>query len=104
MAKRVTEPWYHPPVEERCALCGRVVPDDQRDKHHLIPKSEGGKETAVLHRICHRQIHALFTESELAHDYATIDALMTNDAIRRFVKWVRNKPPGFYERTRRSKR
>ena len=26
MAKRAPEPWYHPPQEEICALCGRAVP------------------------------------------------------------------------------
>lgn len=103
MPKRTIEPWYRPPaLDETCALCGRVIPAAQRDEHHLIPKSRGGRETTALHRICHRQLHALFTESQLATQYSTIDALLANDAVRNFVRWVRKKPPGFYERTRRS--
>ena len=87
-----------------CALCGRPVPASQRDEHHLVPKSEGGKLTVTLHRICHRQIHALLTESELAASYASPEALLSHPELARFVRWVRTKPDGFYERTRKSHR
>ncbi|GAB5095820.1 HNH endonuclease [Caballeronia sp. LP006] len=104
MAKPAPEPWYRPLPEETCALCGRPVPASERDLHHLVPKSQGGRQTAVLHRICHRQLHALFTEKELAQRFATIDALMQDEAVRSFVDWVRTKPNSFYQRTRRSAR
>lgn len=102
MAKRVPEPWYRPPEDVVCALCGRPVPPSERDLHHLVPKSQGGKETVVLHRICHRQLHALFSEKELAQRYRTIDDLLAHEAVRGFVEWVKTKPNGFYERTRRA--
>ena len=70
----------------------------------LVPRSRGGTQKQVLHRICHRQVHALFTETELARDYATVQALLAHPDVARFVAWVRNKPPGFMERTRRSSR
>ncbi|SAK81370.1 hypothetical protein AWB79_05324 [Caballeronia hypogeia] len=103
MAKRAPEPWYHPPQEEICALCGRAVPLVERDLHHLVPKSQGGKQTAVLHRICHRQLHALFSEKELAQHYSTVEELLAHEAVRSFVDWVRTKPDGFYQRTRRAR-
>jgi hypothetical protein len=103
LAKRVPEPWYLPPQQERCALCGRPVPSGQRDLHHLVPRSQGGRQTVVLHRICHRQLHALFSEAELAEHYASVDALLANEDVQRFVKWVRTRPDGFYERTRKSR-
>lgn len=103
MAKRTPEPWFHPPQEEVCALCGRLVPAAERDLHHLVPKSQGGRQTAVLHRICHRQLHALFSEKELAQQYSTVDALLAHEAVRSFVDWVKTKPNGFYQRTRRSR-
>lgn len=87
-----------------CRLCGRVIEAAHLDLHHLVPKSEGGRETVPLHRICHRQIHALLTEKELARDYASIEALLSHPAIARFVAWVRRKPPGFSERTAKSQR
>lgn len=87
-----------------CPLCDRVIPKSQQDEHHLIPKSHGGRHTTVLHRICHRQIHAIFTETELARQYNTIDQLKLHDDMVGFVKWVRLKPDNFFERTRKSRR
>lgn len=87
-----------------CPLCERPIPDDQKDAHHLVPKSRGGRHTQYLHRICHRQIHALLTETELARDYATVEALQAHPDLARFVAWVRNKPDDFHERTRKSQR
>jgi hypothetical protein len=55
-------------------LCDRVIPPAQRDAHHLVPKSKGGRQTEFLHRVCHRQVHALLTETELARQYASVEA------------------------------
>lgn len=87
-----------------CPLCERPIPDSQKDAHHLVPKSKGGKHTEYLHRICHRQIHALFTETELAKHYNHVDALLAHPEMARFVAWVKNRPDDFYERTRKSQR
>jgi hypothetical protein len=92
------------PVTPVCPLCDRPVPASQADAHHLVPRSKGGKHTLVLHRICHRQIHALLTETELARGYCTVEALRAHPGLAAFVRWVRNKPPEFIERTRKSQR
>jgi hypothetical protein len=84
---------------EYCPLCKRPLPE-KPSKHHLVPKTFKGKETVLLHRICHRQIHANFTQRELLNYYHTIDRLLENENIRKFVKWVRNKPHEFHARTR----
>lgn len=96
--------WYEEPEPDICPICGRPIPDDQRDEHHLIPKSRGGRQTRLLHRICHRQIHALFSEAELEKSYPTVEALLSHPEIGKFVAWVRKKPPGFYDGTKRSNR
>lgn len=87
-----------------CPLCDRPIPPSQRDAHHLVPKSKGGRETTWLHRICHRQIHALFTETELQRHYASVSALREHVEMARFLQWVRRKPDDFFERTRKSDR
>ena len=87
-----------------CPLCERPIPEAQKDAHHLVPKSRGGRRTAYLHRICHRQIHALFTEAELARQYHHVEALLAHPEMARFVAWVRTKPEAFYERTHKSQR
>ncbi len=93
-----------PVPETPCPLCGRPIPDSQKDAHHLVPKSKGGQATESLHRICHRQIHALLNETELARQYNTVDSLLAHPEVNRFVRWVQNKPPDFYERSRKSQR
>ena len=87
-----------------CPLCGREIPFNQRDAHHLIPKSKGGRKTEFMHRICHRQIHALFTETELASNYCSIEQLLTHPEIEKFVLWIKTKPKHFNERTYKSQR
>lgn len=65
------------------------------DEHHLVPKSKGGKKTVCLHRICHDQIHSIFTDSQLAKKFSTIEAIVEDPAMHTFVTWVKSKPPGF---------
>ncbi|MFN8299365.1 MAG: HNH endonuclease [Chitinophagales bacterium] len=81
-----------------CPLCGRPV-EGRSSKHHLVPKSKGGKheDTVLMHHICHNKIHSLFTEREIQVHYNTIDKLMANEEIQRFVKWVSKKPNDFYD-------
>lgn len=92
------------PADVRCPLCERKIPAAQRDAHHLIPKSKGGRHTEYLHRICHRQIHALFTETELARQFNSVEALLAHPDMASFVAWVKTKPDEFMERTRKSQR
>jgi 5-methylcytosine-specific restriction endonuclease McrA len=95
----------HPSAEVLiCPLCNRPIPESEKDAHHLVPKSKGGRETQYLHRVCHRQIHALLTETELARSYNHVEALLAHPDIARFVAWIQTKPDNFYERTRKSQR
>lgn len=87
-----------------CPLCERKIPPSQRDAHHLVPKSKGGRQTEYLHRICHRQIHALFTETELARQFNSVEALLAHPDDALFVTWVKSKPADFMQRTRKSQR
>ncbi|MCB2131832.1 MAG: HNH endonuclease, partial [Rhodobacteraceae bacterium] len=55
--------------------------------------------TVLLHEICHREIHAAFSETELARNYATIAALRAHPRISGFAAWVARRPPAFRSRT-----
>ena len=82
-----------------CPLCGRpLIPGPSVNRHHLVPKTYGGRETVEIHRICHNKIHAVFTEKQLAREYDTFDKLLEDEQIRTFVAWVRKKAPDFYSR------
>ncbi|MFP4271348.1 MAG: HNH endonuclease [Alphaproteobacteria bacterium] len=74
------------------------------DRHHLVPKTEGGRDTVVMHRICHRKIHSVLSERELATGYADLAALKAHPEIARFVRWVRRKPAEFHKRTEPARR
>jgi len=73
-----------------------------KSRHHLVPATEGGKEAIGLHRICHDFIHATFHENELRDTYNTIEALLREERVQKFVKWVRKKPVDFYTPTKMS--
>jgi len=91
------------PEPTLCPLCERVIPDDQQEKHHLVPKSKGGKITVCLHHVCHRQIHAIFTDGQLAKTFNTIPAMLEDPAIQKFVAWIKSKPPGFSDSAKESR-
>ncbi|NBP73462.1 MAG: HNH endonuclease [Alphaproteobacteria bacterium] len=86
----------------QCPICRRPL-GGKSEKHHLVPKSEGGRETIAVHPICHRKIHSLFSERELAVAYDTPEALRAHPEMGRFIKWVSKRPPDFHRRTRRKR-
>jgi 5-methylcytosine-specific restriction endonuclease McrA len=51
-----------------CELCRRHVPRRLITQHHVKPKSEGGKHShkTPLCKPCHKQVHATFSNKELA--------------------------------------
>lgn len=73
------------------------------NQHHPVPRSRNGRGTVALHRICHAAIHATLSEKELERQYNTIERLREHPRLRRFIVWVRRKPPEFRVRTRRAR-
>ena len=75
-----------------CQLCDRQVPEIT--EHHLIPKEKGGKnyETAMLCKMCHNQIHALYTNKELAARLFSIPRLKNDENIKRYLKFIVKMP------------
>ena len=98
------EGWYKPALIPMCPLCEREIPPSQSDDHHLVPRLKGGKETTAMHRVCHRQIHALFSEAELAKKYNTVEALLAVPEVQKFVNWVKTKPIDFCDGAKMSNR
>jgi hypothetical protein len=97
--------WHFQQAIANCPLCGRILPAGTSvDEHHLIPRSQGGKEKHRIHRICHRKIHATLTEKELANEYSTWDALKRHDDLQTFIKWVAKKPAVFMDNSRKTSR
>ncbi|MFC1705515.1 HNH endonuclease [Planctomycetota bacterium] len=80
-----------------CPLCGRpMASGPSLNKHHLTPKTFGGREIRWIHRVCHAKIHSLFTERELQKEFDSFERLREYPEIRKFIAWVRKKPSDFY--------
>ncbi|WP_174730707.1 HNH endonuclease [Mesobacillus harenae] len=79
-------------LDGRCELCGREPV--QTTVHHLIPKEMGGTfgTTADLCLPCHKQIHALFFNKELAENFHSITALQEEPRIRKYIRWIKKQP------------
>lgn len=87
--------------EERpcCWLCGRPL-GRRVEWHHPVPKSRGGRDRVALHPICHRTIHAAFSNAELARIGADRDRIAADPAVARFIAWISDKPTDFHAPTR----
>ncbi len=84
-----------------CPICQReLIEGDSIDEHHLIPRTFKGKETIVLHKVCHRKLHSAITEREMLNFYNTVEALLEHPEIQKFVKWVSKKDPEYYSGSR----
>jgi hypothetical protein len=87
--------------EPICPLCLRPIPADvAQSLHHLIPRLKGGSggPRVLLHHVCHKEVHARFTETELARTFSTVEALRESDRLAPFLAWVAKRPPGFLSR------
>jgi 5-methylcytosine-specific restriction endonuclease McrA len=84
-----------------CAMCGR---ERQLTFHHLIPRKNHKNKwfkkkytKEALHqgvdvcRSCHNKIHQVFDEKELGKEYNTLEKIMSNEDIQRFVEWVKKQ-------------
>jgi len=85
-----------------CPLCKRELGTENIDEHHLIPKMFKGTIKEPIHRICHRKIHATFTEHELAKKYNTWESLCEHEEIIKFIMWVTKKDIGYYDENKTS--
>ncbi|MEM7728626.1 MAG: HNH endonuclease [Pseudomonadota bacterium] len=83
--------------EEVCPVCDRPL-GRRRERHHIVPKSKGGKDIVAVHPICHRKIHRVFTNAELAA-LGSIEMLKSYPEMERFIRWLGRKPPDFHAPT-----
>lgn len=88
-----------PQRRDRCWLCERPL-GTRVQQHHPVPRAKRGRETVPVHPICHRTIHANFTNAELARNGGTRPAMLANDTVAEFVRWVASKPPDFHAPTK----
>ncbi len=86
-----------------CELCGRD--DVEITVHHLLPKEMGGTfgATANLCIPCHKQIHALYTNEEIAARLTSLSDLRKDEKLGRFIRWIRKQPSSKIMKIKKSK-
>ena len=72
-------------------MCEREV--ERFTVHHLVPRARGGNHgpTARLCSTCHKQVHALFSETVLAEELYSIELLQANPKVAAFLRWMRKQ-------------
>ncbi len=85
-----------------CWLCHRPL-GRKVQQHHPVPKSKKGRETVPVHPICHKTIHARYTNAQLRRIGDDRAALLEDAVLAGFVEWVKGKPPDFNARVGQSR-
>jgi ribosomal silencing factor RsfS len=78
-----------------CSLCQRVTPEAYYEKHHLTPHCKKGSNYIWMCQDCADQVHELFTNNELRDIYNTLESLLSNEKIQKWIQWIRKKPNEF---------
>lgn len=90
-----------------CQLCDRDCP--ALTVHHLIPRQHTKRKkqppgpTIDICAACHKQIHTLFDNRQLARELNTLAALKAQPQLMRFVAWVQRQDPNRKVRSYRSR-
>lgn len=95
------------PSSRYCELCERS--DVRLTVHHLRPRQYSRRKkldpgpTAEVCSPCHRQIHALFSNRQLAEEFNTIAALQSHPDMQKFLAWIRKQDPQRHIRVHRGR-
>jgi hypothetical protein len=89
-----------------CPICEREVPDERATRHHLKTRKVDPRLIEVICEDCHRYIHKLFTNKELADAESplnTVEGLLEHPEYARAVAFVRTQDPARKLRIRTSR-
>lgn len=90
---------------KNCPICNRELGDEVQS-HHLKPKTFKSRTKDVheadnkidIHKVCHQKIHATFSEKDLFDHYHTVERIINNEEIEKFVKYIKKKPLDYYDK------
>jgi 5-methylcytosine-specific restriction enzyme A len=90
-------------VNKQCELCKRE--EVETTVHHLLPREMGGNygSKANLCIPCHKQIHAIFTNEQLAEKLFTIERLENEEEMINYLKWIKKQPSSSLPTIKKSK-
>jgi len=73
----------------KCELCKLNV---HTNRHHLTPKSKGGKITINCCETCENYLHRTWTHNELRDIYNSVEAILDSLKFQAFLRWRRKQP------------
>lgn len=76
-----------------CQICKRNTPENKIERHHLIPKTKGGAKLDCINVCCNcgDMLHKLFENKQLAKEYNTLEKILANEDMQKWVKWISKK-------------
>ncbi|MGF1482688.1 MAG: HNH endonuclease [Cyanophyceae cyanobacterium] len=80
-----------------CELCQREM--EQLTVHHLVPRQAVKRKKAApgptidICSACHRQLHHLFNNKDLAQSLNTADKLRSEPRMQKFLAWIKKQDP-----------
>jgi len=98
---------------KECPICSRkLITGDSIDEHHLVPKTFKNRykdkvhtkdNKIIIHKVCHRKIHATFAEIDLYSYYHTVERILEHVEIQKFIKWIAKKPLDYYSKNKETR-
>ena len=97
-------------MKNRCPICGRDEGGEMQD-HHLKPVTFKSRTKEVhdpgnfvhIHKVCHQKIHATFSEHDLFQYYHTVERILENEDMVKFINWINKKPVEYYDKNDETK-
>jgi hypothetical protein len=90
-----------------CPLCTRSeIPEDLMQRHHLKTKRKDKEAIGLICRECHKQIHGLFTNTQLRDDRLdlnTLEGLLENPDFQKALVFIRKQKPGSHMKIKESR-
>ena len=74
------------------------------NRHHWTPRTEGGGDWSFLHVVCHKKIHSVLSDHQIARDFPDAETLRAHPDISAFIRWVRRRPPEYLDRVEKPRR
>ena len=77
-----------------CEICGRFSEDHSLfEKHHLKPASMRKiSGNIVVDHQCGDILHQIFENYEMKTNYNTVEAIMSDDRMKKWASWIKKQP------------
>jgi len=75
----------------KCSICQRDF--EKLEKHHFEAGRKKKSDDGI--KVCHQcgdQLHLMFSNRELRNKYNTLEKILAEPKVQKYIEWVKNKP------------